>query len=195
MSAPAWDEAIFFFVNAPRSEWLDAVWAAASSRLFGGALGAAAVMLVVLRFRRRAWLAVIQLGLAAGSTDLFGARVLKPLFGRVRPCFAIDPALVRVLSPAANSGSMPSLHAANAFALAVATVLLVPRAGRLLLPFAVLIAISRVACGVHWPSDVLVGAVMGSLAGLGVQLLRTRASARWAWLSTPEQQEEARPQP
>jgi undecaprenyl-diphosphatase len=106
-----------------------------------------------------------------------GARVLKPGFARLRPSFALSDA-VRVLSPAADVGSMPSLHAANAFAVAVVVTMAWPRAGLVALPVAGLIAVSRVGVGVHWPSDVLAGALYGALVGVLVVLSARRAVAR-----------------
>jgi undecaprenyl-diphosphatase len=61
---------------------------------------------------------------------------------------------------------MPSLHAANSFALAVVLSRALPRLAPLLYGFASLIALSRVVGGVHWPSDAVAGALFGSLVGL-----------------------------
>lgn len=165
-----WDEALFRAINGLGWGWLDALFAAASSRplVLLGAL--ALVAWVVVVHKRRAVLAIAQVGAAVGLTDSIGARLLKPAIGRLRPSYALPEHLVRVISPAANVGSMPSLHAANAFALATVVTLSVPRAGYVALPLASLIAVSRVGVGVHWPSDVLVGAVYGSAVGVGIVL-------------------------
>ncbi len=50
-------------------------------------------------------------------SDLVGAQVLRPLFGRMRPCFALPSGTVRWLAPSSDVGSLPSLHAANFFAM------------------------------------------------------------------------------
>jgi undecaprenyl-diphosphatase len=170
------DEPLFRALNQPLAGWLDALWVLASDRTFGAVLGVLAAALLVARFQRRAAPALLQLGLAVGLTDLLGARVLKPLVGRTRPSFALPPEAVRVLAPAADVGSMPSLHAANAFAAATVVALLVPRAGWVAFPIAALIALSRVGVGVHWPSDILAGALGGAGLGCAVVLL-----ARWRW--------------
>jgi undecaprenyl-diphosphatase len=169
-----WDEALFRAINGLGWGWLDALFAAASSRPLGLLGALALVAWVVVVHKRRAVLAIAQVGAAVGLTDSIGARLLKPAIGRLRPSYALPEHLVRVISPAANVGSMPSLHAANAFALATVVTLSVPRAGYVALPLASLIAVSRVGVGVHWPSDVLVGAVYGSAVGVGI-VLGTRA--------------------
>lgn len=62
--------------------------------------------------------------------------------------------------------SFPSDHAAAAFAIAVAVFAFSRRAGGALLAVAVLIAVSRVALGVHYPVDVLAGAAVGAVSAL-----------------------------
>jgi undecaprenyl-diphosphatase len=91
---------------------------------------------------------------------------LKRAFDRPRPS-VVDPA-VHPLVAVPHSGSMPSAHASTAFAAAVAVGLVHPRLRWPLLALAALIAISRVWLGVHYLSDVLVGAVLGAAVALAV---------------------------
>ncbi len=72
------------------------------------------------------------------------------------------------LPPQANRRSMPSAHAANNFAVAMVVFLFYRRRGWLLFLFAGAVAFSRVYNGVHYPSDVLAGAILG--AGYAVAL-------------------------
>lgn len=84
----------------------------------------------------------------------------------LKPVFAIPrPEDVRFVT-CTTGYSMPSGHALMSFASAA---FLHPRAGKaklLIWIFAVLVSLSRVFVGVHYPSDVLVGAVLGCLIGL-----------------------------
>jgi undecaprenyl-diphosphatase len=69
--------------------------------------------------------------------------------------------------------SMPSGHAATSFAGAVILTYLLPRGAPLFFLLAAAIAFSRVYVGVHYMSDVLVGALLGAAVGLlGIGLLR-----------------------
>jgi undecaprenyl-diphosphatase len=102
---------------------------------------------------------------------------LKALVGRVRPCVGL-PWVHALVFPAPTDPSFPSGHAAGAFA--VAAYVAVETRVHLGIKVALFvvasgIAISRVVLGVHYPSDVVAGAVLG----LGVlPLRRARRRAR-----------------
>ena len=168
------DEAIYRAVNGIGSPVLDAIFVGASSQAFGLAALAVMAAWVIVKFRRSSPLALVLLGVIIGFTDRFGHVVIKPFVGRMRPCFAMKDEAIRVLVGVSNVGSMPSLHSANAFAVATAMALLVPRAGWFVYPVAALIALSRVGVGVHWPSDIVGGALFGTAVSLVVILLARR---------------------
>ena len=160
--------------------WLDALFVGASTRTFGVGMAVLFGLWLLVAFKRKAVRPVAQAALAAVIADQFGNLVLKPQFHRLRPHLAL-PDVVRHFEEAAATGaSMPSLHAATSFAFVVGLGLAMPATLRITLPVALLISISRVGVGVHWPSDVLVGAVYGSLIGL----LMHRAAQR-VWPPTP----------
>jgi len=164
------DEEILLFFN--HLEWrpLELFWVALSSLWMAVfCLGVVACWLL-WRCRAHAWRPLLALACALATTDFLGARLLKPWFGRMRPCFAM-PDTVRQLVPIADSGAMPSLHAANAFAAAFAVLCFFPRTAPWGLLLASLIALSRLGVGVHWPSDMVAGAFFG--AGMGMF---------WAWV-------------
>lgn len=79
--------------------------------------------------------------------------------------------------------SFPSGHATTAFALAAVIGFISPRWFYPGLVFAVAIGVSRVALGVHYPSDVVGGAILGVLGAYLVRLLF--AARRWGFESTP----------
>ncbi|MFQ5607898.1 MAG: phosphatase PAP2 family protein [Candidatus Zixiibacteriota bacterium] len=127
--------------------------------------------------RRWRWAALGSLA-ALALGDFLAATALKPLFERARPCQA--PVMFENLRLLVNCGpafSFPSAHATNSFAVATFFFWIAHtvRAGRQLrwslLPLAVLIALSRVFVGVHYPGDILAGAVLGALCGIGVALV------------------------
>src|SRR4029077_12959684 len=90
-----------------------------------------------------------------------------------------DHPLIQV--PATHS--FPSGHAASSFAAATVLATFAPRFRAAFFLLAAAIAWSRVYNGVHWPSDVLAGAVLGTVTGLSVVAVSRRVSAR---MSPPE---------
>jgi len=98
---------------------------------------------------------------------------LKTFIIRERP-FNTYPDIEKLSE--AGSSSFPSGHALEAFAIAVAFSLLIPKRKYVIPVFiwAFLVAYSRIALGVHYPSDVLSGMIIGSLIGWLLPLLITK---------------------
>ena len=107
---------------------------------------------------------------------------LKNVIMRIRPCKALED--VRLLVGCTSSGSMPSNHAANSFAYAITLFYLTRNhiriAARLYpLALASLVALSRVYVGVHYPSDILAGALLGTTVALLLIVLYKFALRRY----------------
>jgi undecaprenyl-diphosphatase len=120
------------------------------------------------------WKLASTSGLVAAAVALLVNQAIAHLWERPRP-FTSHAALTHVLSARTTDPSFPSDHAAAAFAIAFAVLVFSRRAGWLFLAAATLIALSRVALGMHYPSDV----VAGMLVGLASALLVTRAGRQW----------------
>jgi len=96
-------------------------------------------------------------------TDQTGAHLLKEIIHRIRPCNALSDAVTPL--GCTGSYSFPSNHALNNFAAAAFYHRLFPRLKWILYITASLIAISRVYMGLHYPSDILGGSVLGIISG------------------------------
>ncbi|MEK7683439.1 MAG: glycosyltransferase family 39 protein, partial [Nitrospirota bacterium] len=124
--------------------------------------------------------AVIPIVLTIISVALsdWTANTLKHLIGRIRPCHALEGA--RILVGCTNSFSMPSNHAANSFAIILALSYISGKWVRwMALTVAMLVGFSRVYVGVHYPSDVLVGALTGIAVSILVIKFYEWASVRY----------------
>ncbi len=96
-------------------------------------------------------------------------KTLKRLTKRARPCHA-DERMLRSVPPL-DRFSFPSGHTLHAVAFTLLIVQHHPAWSWVLIPFTVLVAMSRLVLGLHYPSDVLIGAAIGA----GV----TIASSAW----------------
>jgi len=114
--------------------------------------------------RRAARRGAVAAGLSAG-VSLAMASQLATLVDRPRP-FVDEPSTVHLLVAHAADPGFPSDHATAAFAIATAILLRNRRWGLLALAMAILLAVGRVAVGVHFPTDVIAGAALGSAAAL-----------------------------
>jgi len=96
---------------------------------------------------------------------------VKRLIGRARPLVdgSANPFLYHPFGWKVEYAGMPSGHATNAFAAAVAIGALWPRARPFMWAYAIVIALTRVALTAHFPSDVLAGAFVGAAGALLVR--------------------------
>ena len=108
---------------------------------------------------------VILLIIAVTVSDQVNSVLLKEWFGRLRPCHDLFDA--RLLVDCGGGKSFPSSHAVNAGTIAVVISFFYPRAMWGMFALAFLIGYSRIYVGVHYPSDVMAGWLLGSAWGWG----------------------------
>ncbi len=110
--------------------------------------------------RTRAAKALIASVLAFGVADSVSYRIIKPIINRPRPEYVTGMnVILRV--PNHSGQSFPSNHATNSFAVANVVGTYFPAARWWAFAYAALVAYSRVYVGVHFPTDVLGGALLG----------------------------------
>ena len=163
----ALDVSLFRFINGTLSNPLfDAVmpWLS-GNRMFAPAI-LLLIVILIWRGRGKGVLFLLLLALAIGVTDGLVCNTLKHAVGRARPNLVLEN--VHLLVGSSTSGSMPSSHAANWFAATMVAFLFQRRSWRVMLPLALAVSLSRVCNGVHYPSDVLAGAILGAGSGFAV---------------------------
>ncbi|MBI5640710.1 MAG: glycosyltransferase family 39 protein [Nitrospirae bacterium] len=177
MSLPEIDTALFFVVNKGlQNSFFDILMPFVT----GNAKLLFLPLVIWTFFRdRRDILTVLSVSIVAVAFADGLGHVIKILVARVRPCNALED--VRTLVGCGSSFSMPSNHAINGFGFAMAFWFLRKDVVR---PFFVLVAVmvgfSRVYVGVHYPFDVLAGAVLGTGAAWGAALTVRQAKKIYA---------------
>ncbi len=114
---------------------------------------------LIWKYRIKGLVYVLLIILAVGLADIIAYRFIKPWVGRIRPCNVVDG--VYMLVSKRNTWSFPSNHAANFFALATMLTYLFRQYKFVFYTIAILVAYSRIAVGVHYPFDVIAGALLG----------------------------------
>ena len=122
------------------------------------------------RGRRAAVAGLASVGVAAAVANL----ALKPLGGRRRPERVVEQVPVARWARMPGSTAFPSGHSASAFAYATGVGHVLPIASIPLLGLAAVVSYSRVHVGVHYPGDVVAGALVGTM----LAQLTTRALDR-----------------
>lgn len=134
------------------------------SRLGDGAFWYSLMALMPL-LRGAPGLVIAAQMLVTGAVGLLTYKLLKRKLVRERPFVALVG--IECVLPPLDRYSFPSGHTLHAVLFTVLAVAHVPELAVILVPFAALVATSRVVLGLHYPSDVLVGAALGALLAAG----------------------------
>jgi undecaprenyl-diphosphatase len=192
------DTNLFLFGNRslvnPFFDWLMPILSGSHEMKKGVIAAAIAAGIALLCFgNRRARLCVLLMLLVMATTDGLVCNTLKHAVARPRPFVTLPQARVfgqigkgyvppefneNGADMAANKGgrnSMPSSHAANWFAATMTLFLFYRKSIWFMLPLALGVSFSRVYNGMHYPSDVLAGAIIG--AGYAVAVAITIETA------------------
>lgn len=177
------DTQLFLFLNGMHHPVMDEIMWVISAKLpwipFYLLLG----YFFVKRLGKQGWFYILAVALAAGAADYTSVHWFKFVFERLRPSQnpALESAIHLVNNYHGGKYGFVSSHAANTFALAVFTGLTyktrIVWVGMLLWAFVV--SYSRIYLGVHYPGDILGGALLGSIwAVLFYMLLQKSFSLR-----------------
>ena len=175
------DRALFQWLNAQHNPMADVIMKLISEKWFWIPLYAFFIYLLFRFFRKKVWISILSVALLVTITDQVSYRTKKGV-GRPRPCNVAaelpNPVLMvnedfDTYEGTCGGTGFFSGHASNSFGIAVFMYLILGAFGQkkyawILLPWAAAVAYSRIYLGVHYPLDILVGAVFGSAMGWAV---------------------------
>jgi undecaprenyl-diphosphatase len=160
--APPLDLQLLRMVNQASTPALDHFMAAASNRGLLLVIAALAALYLAVRSPHR-WVAAVVLLAAIGAADLVSVRAVKPTVQRDRPCHSLPS--VRAPLGCGSGQSFPSAHAADTAAAAAVVTWAAPMLSPVAFLIAAVVGVSRVYLGVHYPSDVVAGWLIGAVIG------------------------------
>ncbi len=168
------DRELFLAINRHHTQALDWLMWQVSGNLLWLPLYAFLVYLLVKNFGKNAFYLTLIAILTVGIADFTSVHLFKETFQRLRPCH--NPQLQDIVhlvnDHCGGKYGFVSSHASNTFALMafVSSVLRKKSITVLLFAWATLVAYSRVYLGVHYPADVIGGAIWGALVGYAMFL-------------------------
>ena len=172
------DTNIFLYLNSLHSPVMDTVMWWISYKLTWIPLY---LLIIYFISKKLKWKALITVGfliLLITLSDQISYHFFKESIQRLRPCHnpMISDIVHLVKNHCGGKYGFVSSHASNSFALAIFTILFFKNRNYLIfiLIWATVVSYSRIYLGVHYPGDVICGAVLGSLLGIIVYYLYFR---------------------
>ncbi|MBI1175165.1 MAG: phosphatase PAP2 family protein [Sideroxydans sp.] len=158
-----WDVALCEFCNRQSRSLSVRNLFRIASRLGDGVFWYTLMIVLLLRYQAAALPAVIHM-LLVGLTCTAIYKLVKHKTLRPRP-FNVYPSIV-CMGKTLDQFSFPSGHTLHAVGFSIVAVFYFPALIWLVLPFSILVAVSRPVLGLHYPSDVLAGALIGTAIAL-----------------------------
>ncbi|MEA1886233.1 MAG: phosphatase PAP2 family protein [Bacteroidota bacterium] len=165
------DQDLFLILNSIHSPWWDKFMVAVSGRLTWVPLYIIILVLLAIKYKRSFLIIIPIVILTITASDQLSVHAFKEVFQRLRPCHEpmLEGLVHTVNDRCGGLYGFVSSHAANSFAAAVLSLGLMKRKWFtvLILFWAALVSYSRIYLGVHYPGDIIGGAILGTLLAYG----------------------------
>lgn len=164
----------FLWLNSLHTPMLDVVMFWITYRFTWIPLYIYVIYYIFVKIKGQTWQNLLFILISVGLADRFTSGFMKPYFARLRPCH--DPIishLVHVVGDCGGQFGFVSSHAANSFALAISFLFILKKnnlktniLSNLLFIWAIIVSYSRIYVGVHFPTDIIFGGLIGTLISL-----------------------------
>jgi undecaprenyl-diphosphatase len=161
------DKKLFIIINQLHNSFFDHIVYWITHKLFWVPLYIILIHLIAKKLKKDTWLVLMTIALLITICDQFSSGLIKPYIQRLRPCF--EPSIeytVHVVGHHHGLYGFISSHAANTFGLATFLWLLF-RSNYCFILFiwSSIVSYARIYGGVHYPGDILLGALSGMCWG------------------------------
>jgi undecaprenyl-diphosphatase len=169
------DRQVFLFLNSLNSPLFDRVMFALSGKVIWAPLYLAILIYLGVRFKKRFWLLLLFIVIAVTLADQVSVQLFKNVFHRLRPCHesSLEGLIHLVNGQCGGFYGFVSSHASNSFNVAFLSLMFIRKKWYTvsIIMWASVICYSRIYLGVHYPGDVICGAILGSFIGWGIYKL------------------------
>lgn len=165
------DTEVFLFLNSLHNSFFDFLMYWISDKYIWIPMYAVFIFLIIKKYKKRSWLILLLIAATITASDQLTV-FSKNYFERPRPCHqeSLDLLVHTVKNVCGGTYGFVSSHAGNSFALAF---FLIPFFkdyfkwfGVFIIIWALMVSYSRIYLGVHFPGDVVGGAIIGTIIGL-----------------------------